>query len=105
MKGRSIKYITLLIGCLFGAHSACAATLVESNFSQSNKQLSVKSTVDLNQANLQGLIKIKGLGKRKATAILSYRKKVGKFRSLSELKEIKGIGPKLYALIEPKLTL
>lgn len=105
MKGRSVKYLLLIIGSLFGSHSASALPMVNDALKTQVKQVSGHSLIDLNRVSLNELIKIKGLGKSKAAAILAYRKKVGKFKTLSELKEIKGIGPKLFAKIKPQFKL
>jgi len=52
--------------------------------------------VDINTADAQTLaLNIKGVGGRKAAEIVSYREKYGPFKSIEELENIKGIGPKL----------
>ncbi|VAX12299.1 hypothetical protein MNBD_GAMMA24-477 [hydrothermal vent metagenome] len=52
--------------------------------------------VDINTADARSIaLNIKGVGDRKAARIVSYRKKNGPFKSIEELENIKGIGPKL----------
>lgn len=46
--------------------------------------------VDLNKATAKELMKVKGMNSAKARAIVSYRKKHGDFKSLDELKMVKG---------------
>lgn len=46
--------------------------------------------VDLNKATAKDLMKVKGLTAAKAKAIVAYRKKHGDFKTLDELKEVKG---------------
>lgn len=46
--------------------------------------------VDLNKASKKDLMAIKGINSSKAKAIISYRKKHGDFKSLDDLKEVKG---------------
>ncbi len=46
--------------------------------------------VDVNKATARELMKVKGLTIGKAKAIVSYRKKHGDFKSLDELKAVKG---------------
>jgi len=48
--------------------------------------------VDINLAGIKDLTKVKGIGKKLAQRILDGRDKVGKFTSMHELKNIKGIG-------------
>lgn len=49
------------------------------------------------------LIQIKGIGPRKADAILKYRIEHEKFISVEELLNIKGIGPKLLERIKDSI--
>lgn len=52
--------------------------------------------VDINTADAQTLaVNIKGVGDKKAAEIVRYREKYGPFKSIEELENIKGIGPKL----------
>ena len=46
--------------------------------------------VDLNKATAKDLAKVKGLNAAKAKAIISYRKAHGDFKSVEDLKEVKG---------------
>lgn len=52
--------------------------------------------VNINTADAQALSKnIKGIGLKKAQAIIAYREKNGEFKKIEDLKKVKGIGPKL----------
>ena len=52
--------------------------------------------VNINTADAQTLSKnIKGVGLKKAQAIITYREKNGKFKTVADLKKVKGIGVKL----------
>lgn len=48
--------------------------------------------INLNTADAQELMRLKGVGARRAQAIIDYRNQHGKFRSVYELGNIKGIG-------------
>ncbi len=49
--------------------------------------------VDINTAGKKELMSLKGIGDKKATSILEYRK--GKcFKNVTALTDVKGIGPK-----------
>ena len=49
-----------------------------------------QTKVDVNKATVKELAKVKGLTTGKAKAIVSYRKKHGDFKSLDELKDVRG---------------
>ena len=52
--------------------------------------------VNINTADAQALSKnIKGVGLKKAQAIVAYREKNGAFKTADDLKKVKGIGVKL----------
>jgi competence protein ComEA len=50
--------------------------------------------VNINRANSAQLQTLNGIGPTKAEAILKYRKAHGGFKSVDELVNVKGIGPK-----------
>lgn len=53
---------------------------------------SAGGTVDLNTATLEQLDSLPGVGPSTAQAILDYRRERGRFRSVDELLEVRGIG-------------
>lgn len=59
--------------------------------------------LDLNAATQSQLEDLPGIGPSKAKAILAYRDQHGSFRSVDELLNVKGIGPKVYAKLQPEV--
>lgn len=56
----------------------------------------IAEQVDINTADAVTLSKnIKGVGLKKAEAIVAYREKNGKFNQVADLTKVKGIGNKL----------
>ncbi len=50
-------------------------------------------TVNINTADKETLMSsIKGVGEKRADAIIAYREKNGPFKSLDELAEVRGVG-------------
>lgn len=57
--------------------------------------------IDINHADLKNLGHIKGLGKKRAKAIIQYRKQHGEFHTLNDLSQVKGFTQKrLQMLLE-----
>ncbi len=61
--------------------------------------------ISLNQANVQQLQSLNGVGEKKALAIVEYREKNGGFKTVEEITNIKGIGPKLLEKNKSRLML
>jgi competence protein ComEA len=59
----------------------------------------------LNLATEEEIQKLPGFGPSRARALVELRKRRGKFRSLSELLRVKGIGRKTLARLAPKVVL
>ena len=74
------------------------------NTSNTTPSNSKQGTVNINTATLEELQTIKGIGKKKAEAILQYRKEHGAFRTKEELLQVKGIGKKALEAIESQVN-
>ncbi len=57
--------------------------------------------VDINTADFKQLVEIPYIGKVRAEEIIQHRRQHGKFRTVDQLKNIKGIGPSTYKKIAP----
>ncbi len=62
------------------------------------------AAVDLNSATAAELDAVKGIGPAKAKAIIDYREKNGPFKSVDDLKGVKGFGAKTIEKLRPELT-
>ena len=61
------------------------------------------AAVDLNSATTAELEAVKGIGAAKAKAIIDYREKNGPFKSVDDLKGVKGFGAKTIEKLRPEL--
>ena len=52
----------------------------------------IQQSININTANLDTLTQLKGIGAKKAEAIIAWREANGGFKSIDQLLEIKGIG-------------
>jgi competence protein ComEA len=58
------------------------------------KTYSLRKKINLNKANISELMRLPGLGQKTAGALIDYRNKHGRIKSMDELLNIKGIGKK-----------
>ena len=61
--------------------------------------------ISLNSATMEQLESLPGVGPAMAARIIEYRESIGSFSDLTQLKDVSGIGDKLYAKISQALTL
>ena len=64
-----------------------------------------EGTVNVNKAALAELVRVPGIGNSTAERILEVRKENGKFATLEDLVQVKGIGEKKLARMKPFLTI
>lgn len=83
--------------------SALSAFAVAQNASSNNvaavkTQAVAEQTININTADVAELTKLKGIGVKKAEAIIAWRTENGNFKSVDQLLEVKGIGEATLAL-------
>ena len=62
------------------------------------------AAVNLNTASKAELEAVKGIGLKKAEAIIAYREKNGSFKTVDDLKNVNGFGDKSVANMRSELT-
>lgn len=62
------------------------------------------AAVNLNTATVEQLDAVKGIGVSKAKAIVEYRNKNGQFKSVDDLKNVKGFGAKSVDKLRAELS-
>ena len=60
--------------------------------------------ININTASVKQLMQLKNIGESYAARIVSYREKNGPFKSVDDLKKVKGIGSKTIDLNRNRLT-
>lgn len=63
------------------------------------------AAVNINMATVEQLETIKGIGPKKAAAIVEHRKQHGIFHSVDELANVKGLGPASVERIRHEVTI
>jgi competence protein ComEA len=96
MNKLSVTLITALLTCISIVISA-SSWAASPDHSVSAKLVSVISQqkVSLNEASVEQLVLLKGIGEKKAQAIISYRTRHGAFTSVEQVVNVKGIGEKI----------
>lgn len=60
--------------------------------------------ININTASVEELDKLPGVGATRAQYIIEYRESNGSFKSISEIQNIKGIGPATYEKMKEMIT-
>jgi len=60
--------------------------------------------VNINTANSELLQTLPGIGPKTAERIIEYRETAGRFKSVGEIQDVKGIGPKKYERVKALIT-
>ncbi len=92
MNARTISNAILVVLTLLIFNPSFANDNADSSINSSTS-----STININNASLEQLEKVKGIGSKKAQAIIDYRLKNGAFTEVEELTKVKGIGDKFIA--------
>lgn len=82
---------------VMSAKSSVEATVTRSDVPQ-------RGLLDLNLAGPEDLESLPGIGAVLARRVIAYRKTVGRFHAVEELREVKGIGSKKFDRLKPFVT-
>ncbi|MBA6327429.1 helix-hairpin-helix domain-containing protein [Colwellia sp. MB02u-6] len=61
--------------------------------------------IDINKAGMETLALLKGVGAKRAKAIIAYRELNGEFKSLDDLKNVRGVGQRTLDLNKGRIKL
>ncbi|GAT61465.1 ComEA family DNA-binding protein [Paludibacter jiangxiensis] len=70
-----------------------------------NKTTKTEAIVELNSADTTQLKQVKGIGSGFARRIAGYRKRLGGFVRIDQLREVWGITPEMYATVAPHFSI
>jgi len=71
--------------------------LKDKPYATTTKKEPTEKSIDLNTASREELMKISGIGEKTAENIFTYRGQNGKFKTIDELMNVKGIGEAKFA--------
>jgi len=92
--------LLLCLPSLASAEQAGAAPQPSHSASQE-----VQSLVNINTADVATLVQLKGIGPKKAEAIIAWRKANGQFKNIEQLMDVKGIGEAILKANKGKITI
>lgn len=92
------RTFALALGLVALLASASSATAAEEPVAAK------KSVVNLNQASADELARLPRVGPSLAGKIVAHREQHGPFKRTQDLMEVKGIGEKMFAILEPYLA-
>lgn len=78
------------------------ACISNSNVSKTNEDNN--SIININEANIEQLQTLPGVGEAKAKNIIEYRNKSGLFNSIEDIKNVTGIGEALFEKIKSRIS-
>ena len=70
-----------------------------------NENKVINGFVNINTATINELDSLSGIGPAIAKRIIDYRNKIGKFTSKEQIKDVSGIGNKIYEGIVDKISI
>ena len=70
----------------------------------SQTELAVTYPLDINTATAEELMTVNGIGEKRAYRIVAYRKEIGSYKSLDDLKGIRGFDDELVEYLSEYLT-
>ena len=71
---------------------------------ETSKEATKEGKVNINTATVEELKTLKGVGEKKAEAIIEYRKKNGSFQTKEDLMKVRGIGKKLFESFQERIV-
>ncbi len=101
---KTLTYRLLLVASLF-LLSTSTQVLATDKTEEITSSMELSDKISINQATNQELAGIKGIGTKKAQAIIEYREANGDFVSIEELVKVKGIGKSTLQKITPFVSL
>ncbi len=86
------------------AESETEAVATQSQTTASSAAAATVGIINLNTCTASDLQAVPGIGEVRAEAIIQYREYLGSYTSVEQIKNIKGIGDKIYEKASPYLT-
>jgi competence protein ComEA len=80
-------------------------SLQEVSSEETKEEKNIPDIININTASSEELQSLSGIGAVRAQDIITYRENHGGFASISEIQNVKGIGPATFAKISDKISI
>lgn len=102
----SIKVIEKECVCPELKNDACIEKdKITNNPVDENTDTKINYPISINNATIEELMTLPGIGESKAKAIIQYREENGEFKKIEDIQNISGIGEKLFEQIKEYITI
>ena len=100
---KKIEYVYVEVEkCPDTINDAC---INKSEETQQQADNTTNSLISINDASIEQLTTLPGIGKSKANDIIGYRNQNGKFQTIDDIKKVKGIGESVFEKIKDSITI
>lgn len=93
MKNITLALFAALLSLSSATYTASAAAADPTAAASAKASVRQQETVNINTADVQTLTSLKGIGQKKAEAIIAWRKTNGNFKTVEQFADVKGVGP------------
>ncbi len=100
-----VAFISAVVVSLSAVSVTQAETTSPASKPQVEQQVPKADKVNLNSADVDALMTLKGVGAKKAEAIVAWRKEHGQFKSIEQLMDVKGIGESIFETNKSRLSI
>ena len=100
-----VAFISAVVVSLSAVSFTQAETPSPAGKPQVEQQVPKADKVNLNSADVDTLMTLKGVGAKKAEAIVAWRKEHGQFKSIEQLMDVKGLGESIFETNTSRLSI
>ncbi len=103
MKNLIVTFLILLTLSVFvSVQPVFAASKTSKGDTNATKH--IQGTININTASVDALLELPGIGVKTAQSIVSYRNSNGKFKTVEDLMNVKGIGEKKFRKLRSHIS-
>lgn len=100
----SANYMIESCNCPVVDNTTCLNSNEENNNEDKKEIDKENDIININNASLEELMSLNGVGESKAKSIIDYRNRIGNFKSKEDIMNVSGIGEALYNKIKDSIT-